>query len=329
MSQLSSNASRLLGALPLARAANPGPLMQKLGLSVSEFAGAVDELERLEMVTRQGKRICKDHGSELSPEAAELLKELPPDGTTVGNLRLRSLLPFDDETYMRAKRELVEAQLATKGVGHGGTLARTSPELVAGPEASTTDARLVKREDELYEPFVEWLQRIAFDSDDPQQPFAHAVKTATPKGHKRGSGKWSRPDVTAVSVTRFPWLPTATVDVSVYEIKRSVDALKLESVYEAAAQQRWAHFANLVVEMDPGAVSVDPEKVLGEVILGQIRRFGLGLYTMTRRGSDDFDTKEALPAIRQKPDDEQVNEFLQSFFDRHKNLSEVYRQAIK
>jgi len=46
---------------------------------------------------------------------------------------------------------------------------------------------------------------------------------------------WSRPDATAVEVTTHEWLPEITLEVRSYEIKRLADAIKLESVYEAAA----------------------------------------------------------------------------------------------
>ena len=39
-----------------------------------------------------------------------LLNALPPDGSTAGNLSLRSKLDFDDEMYKKAKRELLDAE---------------------------------------------------------------------------------------------------------------------------------------------------------------------------------------------------------------------------
>lgn len=334
MEELSTNATRVLETLPSVGAANRAALARKLQLTAEDVSAAVEELKRNELVTCSGKRVCRAEdsslcctdNSRLSTEAEALLTALPQDGSTVSNLRLRSLLPFDDATYARAKAELLAVGAARKSVGYGGTLARTQPV----PDMPKVSNRLVKREHELYEPFAQWLRRTFEEDEGTQQPFVYVATTATPEGHRRSSGKWSRPDVTAVTVTRYPWLPAATVDVSVYEIKRWADRDKLESVYEAAAQQRWAHFASLVVEMDPDMGFSDPEKAFGdEVILGQVRRFGLGLYTMVRRDGGEFQIRMHLPGTRGKPDDERVNEFLQNFFERHKSEAEKYRLSIK
>ncbi len=68
--------------------------------------------------------------------------------------------------------------------------------------------------------------------------FAHVKVTADERRH--AGGKWSQPDATAVRVSRHEWLPGVTVEVLTYEIKPAHDAERLESVYEAAAHQRWA-----------------------------------------------------------------------------------------
>ena len=142
-----------------------------------------------------------------------LLAGLPSDGSAVGNYSLRSQLDLDDETYAQAKRELRSAGLLTVGVGYGGTVARASA--LPGPPVAEEPsvAGLVKLERELYEPFAEWLRSSLADQD---LAFAEARITATPKGYKHGSGRWSRPDITAVQVFRYDWLPQITVEVSSY-----------------------------------------------------------------------------------------------------------------
>ena len=164
---------------------------------------------------------------DLSIDAERLLAALPSDGSTVGNYSLRSRLDLDDETYRQAKRELRKEGLINVGVGYGGTVARASALPSAAVVEETSLAGLVRLEKELYEPFAEWLRSSLADQD---LAFAEARITATAKGHRHASGRWSRPDITAVQVFRYDWLPQITVEVSSYEVKRAIDAKKLESV---------------------------------------------------------------------------------------------------
>jgi len=60
---------------------------------------------------------------ELSPDAHHLLPLLPPDGTSIGNGRLRAQSNLDDVTYSAAIGELVGAGLVRKGRGRGGSVA--------------------------------------------------------------------------------------------------------------------------------------------------------------------------------------------------------------
>jgi hypothetical protein len=139
----------------------------------------------------------------------------------------------------------------------GRTIARASAKSESSP---TSRARLVGKESDLYDPFVDWLKAEL----EGQPGFAHAKRTASAKGWASGSGKWSRPDVTAVQVITYEWLPQVTVEILSYEIKRYADAQKLESVYEAAAHQRWAHRASMVVELDREAGAL-PDAMLDEL----------------------------------------------------------------
>ena len=62
----------------------------------------------------------------LSKDAAALLAALPDDGSAVGNPRLRGELRLPEGQYRAAVDELVDAGLAKRGRGRGGSLARTT-----------------------------------------------------------------------------------------------------------------------------------------------------------------------------------------------------------
>jgi hypothetical protein len=249
-----------------------------------------------------------------------LLSKLPDDGSTAGNYSLRSQLELDDETYARAKRELRDRGLIKVGVGYGGTVARTAATSRAPtPEPPRADRHLVTRESALYEPFADWLRSSL---EDQELAFSHVKITGTPRGYRRGGGKWSRPDVTAVQVFRYEWLPEVSVEVSSYELKRVPDAEKLESVYEAAAHGRWAHRASLVVEQEG-------DELAPPAILDEVRRFRLGLYSMRRREDGKFDVKEHIkPPLTTDSQPEDLNDLLGYFLGEGRALREEFRRAI-
>jgi hypothetical protein len=313
---LSTNADALLDLLPPdGRASNLASIKGKLGLDETTFAAAEDELVNtgLAVLVGKGGRIART-------PAAMLLEELPSDGSTEGNYNVRSRLALDDDTYTQAKRELLAKGLIKVGPGYGGTVARVSAVPPTKAVEEPPQAGLVKLERELYEPFADWLQSSLADQD---LKFAEARITATPKGHKRSSGRWSRPDVTAVQVSGYDWLPEITVEVSTYEIKQAADATKLESVYEAAAHGRRAHRASLVVEQAEGRDAV-PDPILNEV-----RRFRLGLYSMRRRPDGSFDPREIIkPPLTHESQPEDLNEMLGIFLGENLALRQSYLRAI-
>jgi hypothetical protein len=322
--ELGADARQLLGVLDVGgKAANPASLRGKVGWTEHRFVTACEELCATGTAEWKGRRLARLVGDGISPtkvavsrEATMLLEALPDDGSTVGGLRIRSSLDLDDETFTRAKRELQAAQLVMLGRGRGGTIARA-----AAPAERRPSAGLVAKESDLYEPFLHWVQAGFAD----QPGFAHVKKTASPAGWRSGGGKWSRPDVTAIQVIAYEWLPQVTVEISSYEIKKFADAQKLESVYEAAAHGRWAHRVSLVVELDRSS------SALPDALLGEIQRFHLGLYVMRARedGGFGFDIREEIaPPLNGAAELENVNDLIDTFLGRDANLRAEYRRFI-
>lgn len=174
------------------RSSNASALEGKLGTDQAAFTAAWEELVQAGLARANGRRLARASvvPDDLSVEAELLLNALPADGSTAGNLSLRSKLDFDDETYKRAKRELLDAGSVVRGVGYGGTLAKTAVQTSeSGPAPSGPG--LVNREDELYAPFVEWLEA---SFEDQELAFARAKDTSTGRGRSRATGRWSRPD---------------------------------------------------------------------------------------------------------------------------------------
>jgi hypothetical protein len=298
------------------KAKNKATLRKALALEEAEFERGCDELRDARLVQGSGRLARLGSAAGVSPEAEQILAALPRDGSLIGNVRLRSRLELDNETYRHARQELLDANLVRLGRGRGGSLARSEAAAQAGAK---TDSRLVTQERELYGPFVEWLRTSLSDQS---LPFVHVGETATPRDRARSSGQWSRPDVTAVQVLSYAWLPDVVLEVSTYEIKRAADAQRLESVYEAAAHSRWAHRTSLVVEQSSETGS------LQDAILDELGRFGVGLYVMWRRPDGEFEAREEIPPARRQPEPEALDELLEYFIVKVAKLVEPYKRAI-
>jgi hypothetical protein len=320
---LGDGAQALLGLLkPDGKTSNLGSLKTKLSFSDDQFAEAQTELTEAGLAVVHGKgRLARSKvgSADLTIDAAMLLAALPEDGSTLGNYKLRGQLNLGDDTYAEAKRELRDAGLIKVGVGYGGSIGRaTIAKPVKAADAPPAPG-LVKLERELYEPLAKFLRSSL--ADQPYQ-FAEARVTGPPKGYRRNSGKWSRPDVTVVQVSRYEWLPDIAVEVSTYEIKQAGDARDLEIVYETAAHGRWAHRSSLVVEY-LGTGDPVPDTVLAEV-----RRFRLGLYTMQRRDDGEFDVREIVPpALTHESQPEYTSDLIGYFLGEDNLLRANYRKA--
>lgn len=94
-------------------------------------------------------------------------------------------------------------------------------------------------------------------------------------------------------------------------------------MYEAAAHQRWAHRASLVVELDREAGA------LPDAMLDEIRRFRLGLYAMRRRDDVTFDIREEIEPVRtDDAEPEDVDDLIDTFLGRDTELRNEYRRWI-
>ncbi|WP_250290929.1 hypothetical protein [Frankia sp. CiP1_Cm_nod1] len=321
---------------------NCGPLQNCLKIrGDTQFAAVVEELVTAGLAVLEGRRIRRaDAGDgnarlqpEMSADAHQIFDRLPPDGSAIGGLQLRGLVRLTNDRYRAAVEELKAAGLVRPGRGRGGTLARADDALQSPdaevPATSLDDARLtpagpgqlVHRESELYQPFVDWYRS---DLDTRTLTFGHVRETATARGRARASGQWSRPDVAAVEVWSSPLLPDVELTISSFEIKRASEANRLESLYEAAAHGRWAHYPSLVVE----TASPEAELALREDIWPELDRLKLGLYTMYNLGDGTFQIEKHLFPPRQTPELGYLDELLEHFFSEDKALREKYQQAI-
>lgn len=223
------------------------------------------------------------------------------------NRRIRSELNLSDDRYAKIRQKLLEDGLIEKVKGQGGgvQLTRLGMRTKALPEAVSS----VSAEKDLYDPFVNILQDESKENEEP----ALVIDTSA----LRRSGKWSNPDVTKISVRKFPILKSHKILLTTYELKQW-KRWNVDSVFEAASQRRFSHEAYVVLEWAKG------EDVVGlEDMLSVCGRFGVGLITLHTYYTS-YRYKVQLDAQKHVPTEDYVEEYLSYVFERDASAYQSY-----
>ncbi len=223
------------------------------------------------------------------------------------NRNIRSTLKLSDDRYAKIKQELLDEKLIEKVKGQGGGVQITTRGM---KEKTLPDAvSSVENEKALYSPFVSILDAEATENEEP----ALVIDTSA----LRKSGKWSNPDVTKISIRKFPILKSHRVLLTTYELKQW-KRWNVESVFEAASQRRFAHESYVVLEWAKG------EEVVGlEEIASVCSRFGVGLLTLHPYYSS-FRYTVQLDAEKHETPDDYVEEYLGYVFEKNEDAKQKY-----
>lgn len=223
------------------------------------------------------------------------------------NRYVRSTLNLSDERYANIRQELLDEGLVEKVKGQGGgvQLTRQGYKQVALPEASSS----VPNEKALYAPYVDVIKAESEENEEP----ALVIDTSA----LRKSGKWSNPDITKISIRKFPILRTHKILVTTYELKQW-GRWNIDSVFEAASQRRFAHEAYVVLEWAKG------EDVLGlDEMVAVCSRFGVGLLTL-HPYYKGYRYDIQLEAEKNNASEDYLEEYLGYVFDKYPGAKEEY-----
>lgn len=248
----------------------------------------------------------------------ELLERIPEDGSAVGNAHLIDALGREKDFYYQVRDALEDEGRIRRWKGRGGTVKRVLAATEPSDEepAPTELAQLYEEESSLYEPMSavirgEWARDRRED--------LLAVEVTGHQGRRQTGGKWTRPDIIAVSVKTWDYVPGRHLEVFTFEVKlgRSLD---ISAVYEALAHLRSATHAYVLVHI-PDADADDLQEVLDDVC--QVARsHGVGVIAAGDPG--DYETWDAREeATRHEPDPGRLDELIR------KQLPETARGEIR
>ena len=237
----------------------------------------------------------------LSLGEKDMLDRIPPDGTSIGNGRLRALLNWDIDKYWDIRRALVNKALVQLGRGRGGSVSRVAPS--PGKTPPTHPVSIVKEKD-LYPTFHKALVTWAKD----QGWTDHFVEHQAASGKK--AGMWTRPDFVVVGHKKYEYTPGVVRDIETFEVKTA--DFSVDAVFETASHSRFATKSYLAVAKAPGDDEIDSQ--LLSRAESECQRFGIGLLLFPV--CEDPNTWEwRLDAVRKEPDPEEVERYIDRQFD--------------
>ncbi|MFZ0962160.1 MAG: hypothetical protein WAO35_14765 [Terriglobia bacterium] len=236
-----------------------------------------------------------------------LLSLVPRDGKRVANSALRRTFldesrkelkqAFGEEVYWQIRNGLIETGRLERGRGKGGTIRLVADTL----RQRKPRAKRRGKESGLYGPFHETVQTEWVQEYDITE---YVTEISAHKGKTHTGGKWTRPDVTLVSVGTYTFIPEKTIEVITFEIKPE-DATGVEGIYEAASHSAFANKSYLALHLPENQQDTDFLERLEEEAI----RFGVGLVTFGDPAKwDTFEVR--VEAQHKTPSPSAMNKFL-------------------
>ena len=236
-----------------------------------------------------------------------LLKLIPDDGGSVGNMYLLKQVKkqgFSEEDYWEIRNALIEEGRIAKGRGYGGSVSR----VVEIKVSTAATVKKYRKEKDLYEPCREVITNY-WVKDNNLDPHKTLVEITAYQGHKHG--KWTRPDITVVTVRSYPFVPSKILEVISFEIKPANNT-DVKGVFETASHARYAHKSYLAIYM-PRYVKLSDTVQLR--LQEECERFGLGLIFFGK--PKDWATYDIIvEPKRQNPAPEDTNSFISQQISR-------------
>jgi hypothetical protein len=256
----------------------------------------------------------------LEEEFIHTLEGAPFNGHA-GNKSLREQLGWDENRYWMIRDRLDDAGKIVRGRGKGGSvnlLAQTAPVAASleaagllgataevsreGPSEPSVAGSAYGTEESLYEPIVASL-RGYWPNEKRLDEFLCEVTARL--GRKQTFGTWSRPDITAVSLVTYPYVPGRHFDVTTFEVKPAWE-IDVRGVYEALAHLRRATQAYIIYHC-PSPL----DETIKDQLTEEAERHGIGvILAVDPRDPSTWD--EIADPVRRAPLPDQLNEFIKT-----------------
>lgn len=274
----------------------------------------------------------EDDRDSLTEDEQTLLDLVPEDGSSITNARLREALEWDEDDYWPVRDALVEKGFLAVGYGRGGSVYRLFDEDEGeeaeddeGGEEETEDDDIYPDEASLYDGVRDML------SKNWQQlfpgfpaPAKHWVDSSPRQGRRETGGKWTRPDLSAVTINKYRYVPGTHLDVFTFEVKPR-DQLNILGLYEALGHSRRGNFAYVLyhVPTRDSLTTAGAEKYERELkeIIREATRLKVGVATFEDPAQAETWSVHVVPS-RHDTEARLLDEFIE-------NLPEPIRRDIE
>jgi hypothetical protein len=246
----------------------------------------------------------KEFYMEIQELDNNFINYLPKDGSAIGNMTLIAELrkkykDLTDDDYWKVRNNLIDSGKISKAMGKGGSvyLLEISPQENKKDEAKK--ARM--KESELYDPFMKAIKEFWVKDNDIDD---YLIANNANQSKKKTGGRWTRPDITLISMKNYQFVFGKIMEVITFEIKPE-DNFGVESVFQTASQSVFAHKSFLCIHLTTGK----PETEEFDRITRQCELFGVGLIVF--ENPNDWNTYETIvDPKRREPDPYEVNSFI-------------------
>ncbi|MEZ4449992.1 MAG: hypothetical protein R3B09_10980 [Nannocystaceae bacterium] len=277
-----------------------------------------------------------DEEGDLTEDEEALLEKVPEDGSSIGNSKLRRLLHWDEDDYWEVRDSLVEKGYLAVGFGRGGSVYRLFEEEEEEEEEDDVDDDIEEvvdseadydGEESLYTPIAELLERNwqqlfpGFPT-----PAKHWVDSSPRQGRRQTGGRWTRPDLSAVTLNKYRYVPGPHIDVFTFEVKPR-SQFNVLGLYEALGHSRRANFAYVLYHVRPEG-KLNPQQRTNlerqlEEIKREAARLRVGVATFEDPAVADTWTVHVLPG-RHAPEARLLNEFIETLPEKIRKDMEFY-----
>lgn len=268
---------------------------------------------------------AEDELEELTADELALLRRVPEDGSSIGNGRLRRELDWKESKYWKVRDSLVEKGYLAVGFGRGGSVYRLMEEDVHEEEQGEEDEDDAREEEVpfgydsseevLYAPILKMLK------ENWQQlfpgfptPTRHWVDSSPRQGRKMTGGRWTRPDLSAVTLNKYRYIPGPHLEVFSFEVKPR-GQFNILGLYEALGHSRRANFAYVLFHVPPEQEMRPNQREEHQRRLEEIKReatrLKVGFATFEDPSAADTWTVHVVPG-RHSPEARFLNEFIET-----------------
>lgn len=220
----------------------------------------------------------------------KFIHKLHESGCSAGNKALRTKLGWSEEKYWRVRDSLVADETVTIGSGNGGSVH------LASKIKYTT-------EKQLYQPLKNSLEKSNRDQNWDTDDFLIEI---TANLGKKTLGRWSQPDLCAISRRTYKYLAQKHIDLWTFEVK-PIGEMNVAHVLEAVAHSRYSHRSYIMFHIE------DESEIEGSSFshcLAEAERHSIGVVTF-KNPQKYFDWHWHREAIRREPNPEHLNGFIE------------------